>query len=672
MTDTRNLQRALVRGCGAIVITALAFLGSTAVAGAYELAFCAPSAAWPASDRERPGFDNAVAEILADELGATATFTWTRFDDVGIRDSLHSGLCDVAVGVGEGVAQVLSTVPYLKTPYVFVTRSDRGLSIASLDDPLLETLTIGTYQSGIPSVALRNRGIVTNVREIAAAVTSRGVDGHTPILDAVVAGDVDVGIVYGPMAGHRALQEQGALQIEAVTPEIDFGATLLQLSRIWTIGVRPHDEALRDRLNRALAARWDDVIAAMDAYGVPQLPISQPRVTEIPPDAMRVGVIYPARTPASLPNAEVGENARLATAVAENAVATAAQRGTPFVVLRSSAPTIEAVERAALGLVHSGDVDALVGGWTAAEAHLLARIAAEHDVAYFNVGAEDDALRDRRCYPTTVHVAPSGSMLVAAIPQVLPDAAAQRTFAIAERGTHTEGLVEPLAERLAAAGGELVGSALVDPDQFIFFGEFEAIRAAGADALVLLMGAEAQERFMGQAGAARLDVVITGLGTIRGHSRPFLQRYLQVAREAGAGPRVVAWDPAVANDTNERFAARTGEPMEAAAWSTYAAILSAFAAAQADVLHDTAALLAFLTDASTRLEVGKGQLVRYRTEDGQMLQELYVVEADPEAPWGRTAAARTATARVVAVIPADATDAAGVAAGDASEVCPGR
>ena len=58
--------------------------------------------------------------------------------------------------------------------------------------------------------------------------------------------------------------------------------------------------------------------------------------------------------------------------------------------------------------------------------------------------------------------------------------------------------------------------------------------------------------------------------------------------------------------------------------------------------------------------------MRYRAADGQLVQELYVMEPVPGATWGRTAAARIATARVVDALPIAAT--AG-ALGDAAVGC---
>jgi ABC-type branched-subunit amino acid transport system substrate-binding protein len=655
--------RRLLRAAGTTLALLLA-LPSAAHAGELEIAFCAPRNAWPMSDAQRGGYDQDIARILAEELGARATFVWTNFDAVGIRDTLHAGLCDVAIGVGEGVATMLSTVPYLRTPFVFVTRAADDHAIDSLDDPRLETLAIGTYQAGIPSVALRNRGIVENVREYASIVRSAGQDDHTPILDALVAGDVDIAIVYGPHAGARALVDD--LVLRPVTPEIDFGATILQMSRVWTIGVRSHDAALRDRLNRTLAARWDDVVAAIEGYGVPQLRISRPVDRREDPATYRVGVIYPARTPASLPNADVGDGARLGASVAENALALAGGRETRLDVLHAHAPTLESVERAALRLIHVEGVDALVGGYDDGEARLLARIAAEHDVTFFNVGSEDDALRDPTCYPTTFHVAPSIGTLVSAMTAELVASGAQRLFVVAERGVVSPERFDALEGLLADLGATLAGSAWTESEQFIFFGLVGEVRAAEADAVLLLLSPDPQELLLGQVEGAGLTARVSGLSAIRGQSRPYLRRYVQVAPRLGAALRVVAWDPALPDALNETFASRTGEPMEAVSWTTYLAIVSAYAASREGVLGDVDALGDFLA-AGERLGLSTSA-AGFRRDDRQLLHELYVVEPLADAPWGRTPTARIATARVVGVVAPDIGAGAPVLGGG----CPAR
>jgi mxaJ protein len=653
-----------VRSLALSLCAALLGLSAFAQGDGFEIAFCAQLASYPMSDAARGGFDVEIAELLAADLGATATFTWTRFDDIGIRDSLHAGVCDVAIGVAEGVANLLTTVPYLNAAYAFVTREADGLSIASLDDPQLRELRIGTYQTALPSVALRNRGVTENVTEYAAVVTPVGVDPHTPILDALERGDVDVAIVYGPYAAARAAESQVPLTVESLTPEIDAGPSLLQLSRILTIGVRTHDEALRDDLNRALARRWDDVQAVLDEYAVPRFPVPQPVDSDELRDATRVGVVFPARTNAPLPNAPVGEDARLGVAVAENAVLAGGASSESFLLLNAHAPTVESVERAAKRLVLVDGVSALVGGYDPAEARVLARVAAELGVPYFNVGSEDDALRSPTCYPTTFHVAPSTAMMVAAsLGTVATDT--RSVFAIIERAEDVESIQAFVAEAVADAGKTLAGTAVVEPGQFVYFPLLIEAAATGADALLLLTSSDAQEAVMSQAPAVLPGAVLIGVSPVRGQSRPYVERFRQASAGAQLPPRVVVWDPAVDSALNQTFASRTSQPMEPAAWTTYAAILTTFAAARAGVLGSPEDLTAFLTDPETALDVGKGEPVRFRA-DGQMLQELYVITVDTEARWGRTAAARTALASVTEVVPPNATADAAL---PASSVC---
>lgn len=619
----------------------------------WELAFCAQFADYPMADRERGGFDIDIAQVLADEMGATATFTWTNFDDVGIRDSLHSGLCDVAIGVAEGVADLLTTVPYLNAPYVFVTRQADGMTIESLDDPQLRDLEIGTYQSALPTVALRNRGITENVTEYAADITPRGVDPHTPILEGLIAGEVEVAIVYGPKAAARALEDADLLSLTPVTPEVDFGPSLLQLTRVLTIGVRPHDEALRDALNRAIAHRWQDIMAVLDDYGVPRSSVSRPVDAGEHHGAVKVGVIFPASTPAHLPNAPIGDDARRGVAVAENAVRLRGDPQAPFLLLDAHAPTVESVERAAKRLVLVDGVHALIGGYDPAEAGVLAAIANELGVPFFNVGSEDDTLRSAACYPTTFHVAPSTTMTISASLA----AAAEDTdgvFAVIERLDHQEGLAGFVEEAVARAGAELTGTATVEPGQFVYLPLLQEIAATDADTVLLVMSSDAQELFMSQAAALLPDAELLGVSPVRGQSRPYVERFRQSVPGGAPAQRVVTWDPAFASDVNDTFAARTGQPMEPAAWTTYAAIVLAFEAARADRLGSAEELAGFLADPAAELSVGKSEPVTFR-EDGQMLQELYVIDTDPEAPWGRTAAARTALATVTEVVPAEFT-----------------
>src|ERR1043165_9745602 len=97
------------------------------------LRVCADPNNLPFSNSKREGFENKIAEVVGRELNAPVEYTWWAQRRGYIRNSLKAGLCDVMVGVPTGLDMVLTTRPYYRSTYVFVTRSD-GPRIHSLDD----------------------------------------------------------------------------------------------------------------------------------------------------------------------------------------------------------------------------------------------------------------------------------------------------------------------------------------------------------------------------------------------------------------------------------------------------------------------------------------------------------------------------------------------------------
>jgi len=635
-----------------LVALALVSVAPTALASSYELRFCAPLNSWPAADRTRGGYDVEIALLLAEEFGAEASFEWIRFNEVGVRDSLHSGLCDLMVGMGEGVAGTLSSIAYLRTPYVFVSLEERDIDIASMDDPVLRDLTIGTYQFGTPTIALANRNLDDRV-EFAAAVTDEGVDTHTPIIEAVLDGTVDVGIVYGPVAGAR-VAAGAPLRLEQVRPEIDFGESIIQLSRIWTIGVRPHDEALRDRVNAALARRWSDVQAILATYGVPTLELSRPReAAALPADVLRVGIVHPSRTPAQLPGFEVGELARLGTLLAENELGRTEALDDRVKIYEASAPTAASTLRSATGLVLLDNVDVLIGGFDEDQALGLAALAAENDVVFLNAGAEHASLRAPRCFPTTVHVAPDVDGYVRGLISsgLGRDPAPVTWFTVVEAPYADDGGLGRIEALVADGGGTHLGSAVVETGQFLYLDAIDAIDVASPDAVLLIMNEDQQELFLSQADGIDPAWSVTGLPTLRSQSRAFLQRFLQVSPDLLRTPRIAAWDPSLENDVNDRFASRTASVMGGTAWTTYAAFLLAFDAADAQVGRDATTVIEHWRSRDG-LDVGKAEPASLRSADHQLASTLYLVEPVRGTAWGRSPAEKTATARVVTDVPA--------------------
>lgn len=235
----------------------------------WDLRVCANEANMPYSNRRQEGFENRIAKLIADEVGAKLMYVWLPNPHHSEYEVLllRKGACDVFMGVLGGQDALITTESYYRSSYVFLSREDTHVSVTSLDNPALSKFRIGVVNASPPDLALRKRGVIENVHHFSERQPLSSIN------DAVNAKKIDLGIVWGPIAGYFAKQT-GHLKIINVTPEIDIPFLPMVLSI--SIGVREQDEALRDLLNRALVVRWDEIQAVLEEYGVPLLPLSQP------------------------------------------------------------------------------------------------------------------------------------------------------------------------------------------------------------------------------------------------------------------------------------------------------------------------------------------------------------------------------------------------------------
>lgn len=263
---------------GAAALAAALFVSAACPgsAGAWELRLCVEPDNLPFSNAAAEGFDDAVAAIVAADLGAELRVV--TLPDRRARTRLmfvQAGVCDMVMGALEGQHGLMTSHAYYRTGYVFLYPEDAQFEVASLDDAVLKDLRIGVPGASRkpvpPSVALANRGIVENLVHF----PGRMVGARPAIAEAVEDGSVDVAIVWGPIAGSFAQKNEG-LTIAPVRPEIDI--PFLPMVASLAIGVRPGDEALRDAINRALSRTWDKTRAVLAEAGVPT--IALPRPTE--------------------------------------------------------------------------------------------------------------------------------------------------------------------------------------------------------------------------------------------------------------------------------------------------------------------------------------------------------------------------------------------------------
>jgi mxaJ protein len=242
---------------------------------ARELRVCADPNNLPFSDANGGGFENKVAAIVANAMGAELSFVWAAQRRGFIRNGLKAGTCDLLPGVSAGLEMLRTTRPYYRSGYVFVTRATGTPSPASLDDERLKTLRLGVQLIGDdgantpPAQALSRRGIVTNVRGFPVYGDYGTEAPGRSIVDAVADGDIDVALVWGPTAGYFARSARVPLRLSPVTPRID-GPMLPMVFDI-SMGVRKDDAELLRDVEAALRDRRGEIDAVLADYGVPRM-----------------------------------------------------------------------------------------------------------------------------------------------------------------------------------------------------------------------------------------------------------------------------------------------------------------------------------------------------------------------------------------------------------------
>lgn len=256
-------------------IVALGVLGGPASAAGRELRVCADPNNLPFSNQKGEGFENKIAELVAEELDAELSYTWWAQRRGFIRNTLNADACDVVIGVPAGYELVATTAAYYRSVYVYVYRADRGLDLQSMTDPRLRTLKIGVHLIGDdganppPAHALGAQGIVDNVFGYMIYGDYREPNPPARVIEAVAEGELDVAAVWGPLGGYFAKEARVPLAAVPITDTAAFAPLRFEFGV--AMGVRKDDGALLDELNDIIERRREDIHALLDTYGVPRV-----------------------------------------------------------------------------------------------------------------------------------------------------------------------------------------------------------------------------------------------------------------------------------------------------------------------------------------------------------------------------------------------------------------
>ncbi len=256
---------ALILAAGALVAPARAQVAD--LVSEASLRVCADPANSPMSDREGKGFENEIAELIAEKRGTPLSYTWFPMVTGFIRQTLQAGRCDVVIGYAQGHELVLNTNHYYTSTHVLITRDDSDLAGAeTLSDPRLDGKRIGVVAGSPPATHLARRGVIGLAKGYNLVVDRRVENPAGQMLADLDAGEIDAAILWGPIGGPLVKAREGLtakpLLSEPGTPRLFYRITM---------GVRAGELEWKHELNSLIRRNQAEIDRILTEAGVPIL-----------------------------------------------------------------------------------------------------------------------------------------------------------------------------------------------------------------------------------------------------------------------------------------------------------------------------------------------------------------------------------------------------------------
>ncbi len=231
------------------------------------LRVCADPHNLPFSNEAGEGFENAIAELLAADLGLPLRYTWYPQATGFIRQTLRARRCDVIIGVPSGNEMVQNTNPYYRSTYVMVYRSDAGITARDAGDPQLRELRLGVIAGTPPASLLAEHGLMDRVRPYHLTIDTRFNSPAHDMMQHLAEREIDVAFLWGPIAGYHARRLDGAYTLEPLRAPSGWP----RLQYRFSMGIRFNEPEWKLRLNEFIATREADIRAIHHRFGTPLL-----------------------------------------------------------------------------------------------------------------------------------------------------------------------------------------------------------------------------------------------------------------------------------------------------------------------------------------------------------------------------------------------------------------
>ena len=230
------------------------------------LRVCADPNNLPFSNDKGEGFENKIAELFAAKLGKSLAYTYYPGATGFVRMTLGSYRCDVVMGFPQGGELVQSTNPYYRTAYALVAKAASPIAgVETLQDARLKDKHIGVVAGTPPASYLVADGLIANSKPYPLVVDTRYDSSAQAMVNDINSGEIDAGVLWGPLAGYYGLHAASAMKAtlllkEKGGPHLDYRIVM---------GVRPSDQNWKRQLNQLIEENQPTINKLLLDFGIP-------------------------------------------------------------------------------------------------------------------------------------------------------------------------------------------------------------------------------------------------------------------------------------------------------------------------------------------------------------------------------------------------------------------
>jgi quinoprotein dehydrogenase-associated probable ABC transporter substrate-binding protein len=231
------------------------------------LRVCADPHNMPLSTEHGEGFENKIAELLAEKLGKRLAYTWYPAAPGFVRNTLAAHRCDLIMGIPQGDDLVQVTNPYYRSAYSVVFKGHDLDGLEMLSDPRLKDKRIGIVAGTPPANNMAANGLMAKAKPYPLVVDTRVDSSAAAMVHDLDAGEIDAGILWGPMAGYYVRQAGLAATLVPLVKETSGPRLAYRIA----MGVRYTDQEWKRQLNRTIQENQAAISKVLQSFGVPLL-----------------------------------------------------------------------------------------------------------------------------------------------------------------------------------------------------------------------------------------------------------------------------------------------------------------------------------------------------------------------------------------------------------------